>query len=48
MNPVRRIAFLVFPRLTLLDLVGVYDALRRASLMQFAPGLTRRMLGTVP
>ena len=46
MNPVRRIAFLIFPRLTLLDLVGVYDALRRVSLMEVAPGVTHRLIGT--
>jgi cyclohexyl-isocyanide hydratase len=35
-----RIAFFVFPRLTLLDLVGVYDVLRRA------PGAVPRLIGT--
>ena len=48
MNSVRRIAFFVFPRLTLLDLVGVYDALRRVSLMAIAPGVTHRLIGTLP
>ena len=38
----RRIAFLVFPRLTLLDFVGVYDVLRRA------PGALPRVVGTMP
>jgi transcriptional regulator GlxA family with amidase domain len=39
MQPVRRIAFFLFPRLTLLDLVGVYDALRRV-------GVEHRLIGT--
>jgi transcriptional regulator GlxA family with amidase domain len=46
MRDVRRIAFFVFPRLTLLDLVGVYDALRRVSPMGIAPGVTHRLIGT--
>ena len=41
-----RIGFLVFPRLTLLDLVGVYDALRRVSPMGIAPDVTTRFIGT--
>ena len=36
----QRIAFFVYPRLTLLDLVGVYDVLRRA------PGALPRLVGT--
>jgi len=39
MQPVRRIAFFLFPRITLLDLVGVYDALRRV-------GVEHRLIGT--
>jgi len=38
---ISRIAFFVFPRLTLLDLVGVYDVLRRV------PGVRHRLVGTV-
>ena len=41
-----RIAFFAFPRLTLLDLVGAYDALRRVGSLGIAPGLTHRILGT--
>jgi len=48
MPSVRRIAFLVFPRLTLLDLVGVYDALRRVATMGIAPDVTHRLIGTAP
>ena len=44
--PVRRIAFLAFPRLTLLDLVGVYDALRRVGPMRPAGEVTHRIIGT--
>ncbi|HJQ85526.1 MAG TPA: DJ-1/PfpI family protein [Candidatus Binatia bacterium] len=40
MAPPRRIAFLVFPRLTFLDLVGVHDALRRV------PDVALRLIGT--
>ena len=46
MASIRRIAFLVFPRLTFLDLVGAYDALRRISLMGIDPEVTHRMIGT--
>src|SRR5262245_2285144 len=42
----RRIAFLVFPRLTLLDLVGPYDAIRRVRTMGFDPALSWTFLGT--
>ena len=45
---VGRIAFLVFPRLTLLDLVGAYDALRRVALMGIDAAVTHRIVGTVP
>jgi len=43
---VRRIAFLVFPGLTLLDLVGAYDALRRIAPMRIDPAVTHRIIGT--
>jgi len=39
---VRRIAFLVFPGITFLDLAGGYDALRRL------PDVTHRIVGTQP
>jgi transcriptional regulator GlxA family with amidase domain len=42
----KRIAFLVFPRLTFLDFVGVYDALRRIATMSVDPGVTHRIIGT--
>jgi cyclohexyl-isocyanide hydratase len=38
---VREIAYLLFPGMTLLDFVGVYDALRRL------PGTRHRFIGTV-
>lgn len=41
----RRIAFLVFPRVTFLDFVGAYDALRRIAAM--ASGGTERPLASV-
>lgn len=43
---IKRIAFLVFPRLTLLDLVGAYDALRRVRTMTIDPEVTHRIIGT--
>ncbi len=43
---IKRIAFLVFPRLTLLDLVGAYDALRRIATMGIDPEVTHRIIGT--
>lgn len=43
---VERIAFLAFPGLTLLDLVGAYDALRRVPLMGIDPRVTHRIIGT--
>jgi cyclohexyl-isocyanide hydratase len=43
---IKRIAFLVFPRLTLLDLVGAYDALRRIATMGVDPEVTHRIVGT--
>jgi len=36
----RRIAFLVFPRVTFLDVVGAYDALRRIAAMAIDPAVT--------
>ncbi|MBI4629453.1 MAG: DJ-1/PfpI family protein [Candidatus Rokubacteria bacterium] len=44
----KRIAFLVFPRLTLLDFVGAYDALRRIATMSIDPAVTHRIVGTEP
>ncbi len=44
----RRIAFLVFPRLTFLDFVGAYDALRRVASMSVDPGVSHRIIGTAP
>jgi cyclohexyl-isocyanide hydratase len=43
---VQRIAFLAFPGLTLLDLVGAYDVLRRVPLMGIDPRVTHRIIGT--
>jgi cyclohexyl-isocyanide hydratase len=42
----KRIAFLVFPRLTFLDFVGAYDALRRIATMSIDPAVTHRIIGT--
>ncbi len=44
--PVKRIAFFVFPRMTFLDLIGGYDALRRVATMSIDPGVTHRIIGT--
>ncbi|MEK7386562.1 MAG: DJ-1/PfpI family protein [candidate division NC10 bacterium] len=46
--PPKRIAFLVFPRLTFLDFVGAYDALRRIATMSVDPAVTHRIIGTEP
>ena len=46
MTSPKRIAFLVFPRLTFLDFVGGYDALRRVAGMAVDPGVTHRVIGT--
>ena len=46
MEAPRRIGFLVFPRLTFLDLIGVHDALRRLAPMGIAPDVTLRVIGT--
>ena len=43
---VQRIAFLVFPGLTVLDFVGGYDALRRLATMGIDSGVTHRIIGT--
>lgn len=43
---VKRIAFLAFPGMTLLDLVGAYDALRRVAPMGIDPEATCRIVGT--
>ncbi|MEA2392035.1 MAG: hypothetical protein QOK31_2144 [Solirubrobacteraceae bacterium] len=43
---VRRIALLAFPGLTLLDLVGVYDVLRRVALMGIDASVSHRIIGT--
>ena len=45
-RPVKRIAFLIFPRMTFLDFVGGYDALRRIAGMSIDPEVTHRVIGT--
>ena len=45
---VKRIALLAFPRLTFLDLIGAYDALRRVAGMGIDPEVTHRIIGTEP
>src|SRR5213078_3505652 len=45
---ITRIAFLVFPRLTLLDFVGGYDALRRVAALGVDPTVKHRIIGTAP
>src|SRR5437870_7964466 len=45
---IKRIAFLVFPRLTFLDFVGAYDVLRRIAAMSIDPAVTHRIIGTEP
>ena len=44
----KRSAFLVFPRLTFLDFVGAYDALRRIATMSIDPAVTHRVIGAEP
>jgi len=44
----RRLALLAFPKLTFLDLIGVYDALRRVASMGVAPGVSVTIVGTEP
>ncbi|MGH7356020.1 MAG: DJ-1/PfpI family protein [Candidatus Rokuibacteriota bacterium] len=46
MSAPRRIALLAFPRLTFLDLIGVYDALRRLAPMEIDDGVSVRIIGT--
>jgi transcriptional regulator GlxA family with amidase domain len=46
MTAPRRIALLAFPRLTFLDLIGVYDALRRLRPMEIDPGVSVKLVGT--
>src|SRR5213078_2205142 len=43
---IKRIAFLVFPRLTMLDFIGAYDALRRVAAMSIDAEVTHRIIGT--
>jgi transcriptional regulator GlxA family with amidase domain len=43
---IKRIAFFVFPRLTLLDFVAAYDALRRVSSMGIDRQVTHHVIGT--
>lgn len=43
---IKRIAFFVDPRLTLLDFVGGYDALRRVARMGIDRTVTHRIVGT--
>jgi hypothetical protein len=44
----QRFALLAFPKLTFLDLIGVYDALRRVAPMGVAPGVSVTIAGTEP
>lgn len=46
MRPIKRIAFLAFPKLTFLDLVGAYDSLRRIATMGIDSEVTHRIVGT--
>ena len=43
---VKRLAFLAFPGMTMLDLVGAYDSLRRIAPMQIDREVTCRVIGT--
>lgn len=43
---IKRIAFIVFPRMTLLDFVGGYDVLRRVAGMRIDPDVAHRVIGT--
>jgi transcriptional regulator GlxA family with amidase domain len=43
---ITKIAFFAFPRLTLLDLVGAYDGLRRVAALGIDPSVTHRIIGT--
>jgi len=46
MSAPKRIALLAFPRVTFLDLVGVYDALRRLAPMEIDQGVSVKIIGT--
>ena len=46
MTTPKRIAFLIFPRLTFLDFIGGYDALRRVAAMGIDKAVTHRIIGT--
>jgi len=46
MSAPKRIALLAFPRLTFLDLIGVYDALRRLAPMEIDRGVRVKLIGT--
>ena len=46
MSRPRRIALLAFPRLTFLDLIGVYDALRRLAPMEIDRDVSLKIIGT--
>ena len=46
MSAIARIALLAFPRLTFLDLIGVYDALRRVAPMGIDPAVRVTVIGT--
>ena len=46
MSTPKRIALLAFPRLTFLDLIGVYDALRRLEPMEIDRGVSVKLIGT--
>lgn len=43
---IRRVAMLAFPRLTFLDLIGGYDALRRVAPMGIDPAVSVHIIGT--
>lgn len=45
---IQSVAFLAFPRLTTLDLIGAYDVLRRVGSMGVDPQFLHRMIGTAP
>ena len=47
MTTPKRIAFLIFPRLTFLDFIGGYDALRRVAAMGIDGGVSHRIIGTL-
>lgn len=48
MTAPKRIALLAFPRLTFLDLIGVYDALRRLAPMEIDRSVSVKLIGTEP